>query len=152
LGGANGPELSTTFTESNLPNPTALTIDTAGNIFAATEGVDAAIAVILGLGGGGGGGVGGGEGGGLAGGGEVGRAGVAGGVGTGGFGATLPGPSEQQLSPLQPLSPSTLGLVATLLSVSVETTATALALAPAGSNAEPGQAESLSELTTAEVE
>jgi hypothetical protein len=55
---------------------------------------------------------------------------------------------------LQPLSPSTAGLVATLLSVSVETTmtTTTLALAPTGSNAEPGQAESGSGSTTAEVE
>jgi hypothetical protein len=53
---------------------------------------------------------------------------------------------------LQPLSPSTAGLVATLLSVSVETTTTTLALAPTGSNAEPGPAASGSGSTTAEVE
>jgi hypothetical protein len=153
LGGANGPVLSETFTESNLPSPTALTIDMAGNVFAATEGVDTAVAVILGLGGGGGGGGGGsgGGGGGLVGGGEGGRAGVAGGIGAGGFGATLPGPSEQQLSPLLPLSPTTLGLVATLLSVSVEMTFTSLPLAPAGSTAESVPAE-LGFTTATEVE
>ena len=103
-GGPDGLVLERTFEEAQLPNPTALATDSQGDIFAATEGVDAAIAVVLGLG-----------------------------IGTPGgsqeSGGEVQGQSpppaisvEQQTVVLEPLTPSTLGLVATLLSVTVETT------------------------------
>jgi hypothetical protein len=136
LGGATGPVLAETFVQANLPNPTSLAVDSAGDIFGATEGVDAAISVILGLGGGG-----------VGGGGAGGVAGIAGGIGAGGFGVTLPPLAEQQISPLQPLSPGTLGLVETLLSVSVAMMITSVALAPAVGTAGSGSVPS--ELTAA---
>ena len=51
LSGADGLELAQTFEEPGLPNPTALAVTEDGAIFADNEGVEAAIPVILGLGG-----------------------------------------------------------------------------------------------------
>src|SRR5262249_39763408 len=50
LGGADGLELAKTFEESGLPNPTDLAMDANGDIYGASEGVEHAVAVILGFG------------------------------------------------------------------------------------------------------
>jgi hypothetical protein len=101
LGGNNGLTLSgNPFTDSNLPHPTDLALDvTTGQIYGTSEGIDAAFQVSLGLGIGGGG---------------DGR-----GVGS----STLPSsPGDQQIAFLQPNGESALALLATILSVSIETT------------------------------
>jgi hypothetical protein len=101
-GGPNGLALARTFSQSDLPNPTALAVDAAGAVFGATAGVDLAIPVILGLGS-------------AAGAGPI----------------ALPAAPEQQISLLQPLSPASLELVATLLSVTVESGTGGDEIAPA---------------------
>jgi large repetitive protein len=106
VGGAGGLQLDRTFEQENLPNPTSLAIDAAGDVFGATEGLDAAIPVILGL----------------------------------GVSSSPPpaAPGEQQASPLQPESLSPLGLVATLLSVSVESVPEETAIAAGDGAGSPG--------------
>jgi hypothetical protein len=87
LSGAGGLTLSQTYEEPGLPNPTALAVAGNGEVFADNEGAEAAIPVILGLG------------------------------GTSGTAVLATGLAEQQVVSLQPLSPASLGLIATLLSV-----------------------------------
>jgi hypothetical protein len=97
LGAADGLELAQTFEEPGLPNPTALAIDEFGNIFgengasfeAGNEGIAAAIPVILGFGNG---------------------------SGSGSSGSPT-GPEGPPVVILQPFSPTSLSLIATLLSV-----------------------------------
>ena len=94
LGGPNGLDLSQTFDVSGLPHPTALTMDTSGSIFGGTEGIEAAIPVILGYG--------------------------ASGSGTTGGSAmpiVVPEPADQQVAFLQPLGESSFAMVTTLLSM-----------------------------------
>ena len=50
LGGLDGLELSSIFENPDLPNPTALAMDDLGRIFGVSEGVEAAVPIILGLG------------------------------------------------------------------------------------------------------
>ena len=88
LGGRDGLELACIFEEPDLPNPKALAMDELGRIFGVSEGVAAAVPIILGLGGG-----------------EVGNV----------FPGP-PGPGELLVAPLQPLSQASLAVVATLLS------------------------------------
>jgi hypothetical protein len=109
LGGPNGLSLSETFEEPELPNPTALVMDDNGGIFGGTEGVDGAIAVTLGLGAPS----------------PSGSPGPQGSPGPPGPPGPLlqQGSGEQQVALLQPLSQSSLALVATLLSLAVETNA-----------------------------
>jgi hypothetical protein len=100
LSGSDGLQLAQTFEEPGLPNPTALAIDEFGAIYADSLGVEHALQVILGLGG-------------KVSGDESGQ-------------PVLPrGLGDEQLVVLQPLSPASLALIATLLSV------------PAGLPAEP---------------
>ncbi len=95
LGGPDGLDLSRTFDVNGLPHPTALVMDANGNIFGGSEGVEAAIPVILGYG--------------------------ASGSGT----ATpiaAQEPADQQVALLQPLGESAFAMVTTLLSMPGETT------------------------------
>ena len=99
LGGRDGLELSIIFEAPDLPNPTALAMDELGRIFGVSEGVAAAVPIILGL-------------------------------GVSGEGNVLPGPpgpGEQQVAQLQPLSRASLAVVATLLSTWVEMTSNEIA-------------------------
>ena len=94
LGGLDGLELSSIFEDPDLPNPTALAMDDLGRIFGVSEGVPAAVQIILGLGG----------------------------DGVGNVFPGPSGPDELLVAPLLPLSPASLAVVATLLSTSVEIT------------------------------
>ncbi len=102
VGGAGGLNLSSTFEEAGLANPTALAVDSSGSVFGTSEGVAAAVAVVLGLGP---------E--------SPSTVTVGGGSGPGSVGLTA-GPADQQVALLQPLSQASLALVATLLSVTGE--------------------------------
>src|SRR4029077_963208 len=99
LNGPSGLNLDKTFEDPNVPNPTGLAIDSTGAIYATTDGVASAFAVILGLG-------------------------TTPSEGGPSGGAVTPGsaPTEEQVIALQPFSRTSLALIATLLSVSVETT------------------------------
>ena len=108
LGGRDGLELSSIFEDPDLPNPTALAMDDLGRIFGVSEGVAAAVSIILGLGGG----------------------------GVGNVSPGPPGPGEQQVAQLQPLSRASLAVVATLLSTSVEITSNEIAGPAEAENAE----------------
>jgi len=112
VGGAGGLNLSSTFEEAGLANPTALAVDSSGSVFGASEGVAAAVAVVLGLGP---------E--------SPSPVTVGGGTGTGSVALTA-GQADQQVALLQPLSQASLALVATLLSVTGEE--------PAGNDAGSG--------------
>ena len=103
----NGLTLSgAPFTELGLAHPTDLQLDpTTGQIFGASEGIDAALEISLGLGPGEGGGGGGG-----------------GFLPGGGSSVLTTGPGYQQLASLQPDGESALALLATILSVAIETT------------------------------
>ncbi len=96
--GSEGLQLSHVFEQPGLPQPTALAMDGSGNLFGGTEGAQAAIPIILGL--------------------SVDNGGEAQGF------LALPAsePASTQVALLQPLGESSLALVATLLSVAVETT------------------------------
>ena len=109
LSGADGLDLSQTFEEPGLPNPTALAVTENGEVFADNEGAEAAIPVILGLG------------------------------GTSGTTVLPTGPEEQQVVSLQPLSPTSLGLIATLLSVPGEFAGEPQAQSATGGDASEGQ-------------
>ena len=91
LGGRDGLELSSIFEDPDLRNPTALAMDELGRIFGVSEGVAAAVQIILGLG--------------------------ADGVGNV-FPGPL-GPDEQQVSILKPLNDSMPALAETLLGILV---------------------------------
>ncbi|MBV8382145.1 MAG: hypothetical protein JOZ63_06040, partial [Planctomycetaceae bacterium] len=102
LGGLDGLNLTESMVNPAVPHPTALALDVlTGNLlqfFAGTEGVETATLLAFDLGGEGGGVVGGG-------------------------GVAVPVSSPvQQVAQLQPLSESSLALIATLLSVTTDTT------------------------------
>ncbi len=88
VSGPNGLSLMKSFEVPGLPNPTSLAVDNSGAIFGASAGVEAAVEITLGLG------------------------------GESGTLVSLSGPEEQQVVELQPLTPSSLAMVATLLSTS----------------------------------
>jgi hypothetical protein len=102
LDGTNGLELASTFQYPNVPNPTGLAIDSTGAIYATTDGVAAAFPIILGLG----------------------ASPVVGEASTVAV-AFSAVPTEQQVILLQPLTQTSLALVATLLSVSLENSTSA---------------------------
>ncbi len=99
LAGANGLELAQTFHDPNLPNPSGLALDSSGAIYATTDGVAAAFPIILGLG----------------------TSPVTGELAPVSSVIVSASPAEQQLILLQPLSQTSLSMVATLLSVALET-------------------------------
>jgi hypothetical protein len=138
VGGAGGLNLSRTFEEPGLANPTALAVDSTGSIFGASEGVAAAVVVVLGLGP------------------ESpsnvvvlglgpespSTVTVGGGSGPGGIGLAA-APAEQQVVLLQPLAQASLALVATLLSVTAEEPAgTGTGSGTTGPAALPNQSQS----------
>ena len=102
LGGLDGLDLTESMVDPAVPHPTALALDVlTGNLlqfFAGTEGVETATLLAFDLGG---------EGAGAGGGGGV---------------AVPVSPPVQQVARLQPLSESSLALIATLLSVTTDTT------------------------------
>jgi hypothetical protein len=96
LSGEDGLSLSQILEEPGLANPTALAMDESGDLFGNNEGIDAAIPIILGLGGVSGGGA----------------------IGPGVLSMPQEEPTGVSLQPLNSTSPS-LGVIATLLSVMV---------------------------------
>ncbi len=105
LGGPDGLDLSRTFDVNGLPHPTALVMDASGNIFGGSEGVEAAIPVILGY--------------------------SASGSGTQAPIAAQE-PADQQVALVQPLGESAFAMVTTLLSMPGETTGVEAAATAAG--------------------
>ena len=91
LGGPGGLDLAKVFEDAGLPQPTSLAMDGSGAIYGSSAGNELAVQVTLGL-------------------------------GVAGTPSPLPSaPVEQQIAALQPLDETSLALVATLLTVTVET-------------------------------